>query len=116
MDCHEKLLFSMYSLTGKVESAMDHLTHTNPMFKEHADIAANHYDRFEEDIGFAKQLKVKQYRMVQSSPQMECWIHDPCASRSSFLSQLRLMQFDTYKEKARSSRCCFKTHAVCFLT
>ena len=82
MQCHGKLLIPMYSPSGKVESAIDHLTRSNPAFKESADVAANHYDHFEEDIGFAKQLKVRQYRMVQRSPQIECTIHEHLAVHS----------------------------------
>ncbi len=43
---------------------MDRLTHK--VFTENIDVAADHYNRYREDLGYAKELKVKDLRFRTS--------------------------------------------------
>ncbi|XP_052130202.1 beta-glucosidase A-like [Frankliniella occidentalis] len=48
---------------GKSESVLDHLAHLKPSpFPATIDVAADHYHRYKEDLGLAKQMKFTSHR------------------------------------------------------
>ena len=58
---------------GKGESIWDRFSHTPGKVKndEHGDVACDHYNRFEDDIKLAKELKLDAYRFSISWPRVQ---------------------------------------------
>lgn len=53
-----------WNLSGKAESVLDRMAHVpnNPIFHSNADVSADHYHRYKEDLAMAKKMKFTSHR------------------------------------------------------
>ncbi|KAJ1531386.1 hypothetical protein ONE63_000067 [Megalurothrips usitatus] len=51
-----------WNLSGKAESVLDKVAHSNKVFPANVDVAADHYHRYKEDLAYAKEMHFNSHR------------------------------------------------------